>query len=160
MSSDFQKAIDLCIQAPKITSEVLKEALRNFLENKTEKKGNITYGELVQRSGGKLESIEVNEGNIKSFLEVAAKYDIDFSLKRDKSVNPPIYHVFFSTRQTDNFKKAFSEYAFGVQKKNSEKNYHVTREQMNENAKNILKEYKEQNKEKVRSRQKTQNEVR
>ncbi len=160
MKNDFEKVIDVCIQAPKITADVLKAALKDFLDNKSVKKGNISYGELAQRAGGKLEAIEVNEDNIKSFLSVAAKYDVDFALKRDKSVDPPMYHVFFSTKKTDNFKKAFSEYAYGVQKKSSQKTYHVTREQMNENAKNVAKEYKEQNKEKVRSRQKTQNEVR
>lgn len=157
---DFEKTVDLCIQAPKLTKEVLQAALSDLLKNKTIKKGNILYGELSKRAEGKLEAIEVSDSNIGSFLQTAKKYDIDYCLKRDKSVEPPMYHVFFSTKQTDNFKKAFSEYAYGVQKESTQKTYSVTREQINENAKKITNEYRQQQKEKVRTRQKTQNEVR
>lgn len=157
---DFEKVVDLCVQAPKMTAEVLKAALKDFLENKAKKKGNISFGKLVQRAEGKLEAIEVTDSNIKSFLDVAQKYDIDFSLKRDKNSEPPMYHVFFATKQTDNFQKAFSEYAYGVQSKSVNKTYTVTREQVNENAKKISQQYKEKSKEKVRTRQKVQNEVR
>ena len=37
------------------------------------------------------------------------KYDIDYALKRDKSTEPPTYHVFFSAANTESFKRAFSE---------------------------------------------------
>lgn len=41
-----------------------------------------------------LSNIEITNNNIKAFEKVAKKYGIDFSLKRDKSVDPPRYFVF------------------------------------------------------------------
>ena len=40
-------------------------------------------------------SIEVTDGNIKSFEWVARKYNVDFAVKKDKTTNPPKYVVFF-----------------------------------------------------------------
>lgn len=157
---DFEKIFDICIKTCEITGDILKAALRDFLNNKTVSKGNIGYGDLAQRANGRLEAIEVTDNNIRNFLDVAKKYDVNFSLKRDKSTTPPTYHVFFATSQTENLKRAFSEYVFGIQGKDTEKNYTVTCEQVNENAKKISHQSKEKSKEKVRTRQKTQSEVR
>ena len=66
---------------------------------------------LHSNSHIELENIEVSENNIRDFLNVAKKYDIDFSLKRDNTKEPPVYHVFFSASRTDDFKRAFTEYA-------------------------------------------------
>lgn len=155
--SDTQKTIALTKQTAQITGEVLKTMLKDFLENKSVKKGNIGMSELVQRSGGKLESIEVTDNNIRSFLDVAKKYDIDFALKRDKSVEPPIYQVYFATNKTDNFKKAFTEYAYGVQNKSQQRTYTVSREAMNQNAKKISQQRDDKSQEKERTLQKNQN---
>lgn len=153
---DFEKVIDVCVQAPKITEEILKSALRDLMSGKKENKGNITFNELALKAGGKIDAIEITESNIKSFLSVAQKYDIDFSLKRDSSTEPPTYHCFFATKDTDNFKRAFTEYAANVQSK-AETRYTVPRSQIAENARRIAKEQNEKDKEKVRSRQKEQN---
>lgn len=159
MNQDTKKVIDICIQAPAVTKEVLQAALRDFLHNKTEKKGNIKFGELYQRSGGKLESIEVTENNIRDFLGTAAKFDIDFSLKRDKSTQPPTYHVFFATRNTDNFKRAFTEYAVGVQQKiNQPKEATITMQQVHDNQKVVDEINQSLKKDKVLEKQKNKQE--
>ena len=41
---------------------------------------------------------------------MAKKYGIDFSLKRDKSVDPPRYFVFFKARDVDVMTAAFREF--------------------------------------------------
>ena len=114
MPSDFErgtkKTIDISVKAEKITSDVLKSAMQEFLNGRTEKKGRMSFSQLENKSGGKLDSIEVSDKNIGDFLSTARKYHIDFALKKDKSTNPPTYHVFFSAGKTDDFKKAF----FGV----------------------------------------------
>lgn len=115
MQSDFQKSadsiIDISVQTAKLTGNMLREVLKSYLEGNTVKKGNIRYKELSARAEGKLENIEVTENNIRDFLNVARKYDVDFSLKRDKTTSPPTYHVFFRTADADNFSRAFKEYA-------------------------------------------------
>lgn len=115
MPTDFEsgikKTIDLSMQAEKITSDILKSAMAEFLDGKAEKKGRMSFRQLEKKSKSNLESIEVTENNIADFLQTARKYDVDFALKRDKSTSPPTYHVFFSANKNESFNKAFSEYA-------------------------------------------------
>ena len=66
---DFEKVIDVCVQAPKITEEILKSALRDLMSGKKENKGNITFNELAQKAGGKIDAIEITESNIKNFAQ-------------------------------------------------------------------------------------------
>lgn len=115
MPSDFEsgtkKTIDLSVQADKMTADILKSAIAEFLDGKAEKKGRMTFKQLENKCKSKLESIEVTENNIGDFLSTARKYDLDFALKRDKSTNPPTYHVFVSANNNEGFNKAFAEYA-------------------------------------------------
>ena len=64
-------------------------------------------------------SIEVTDGNIKSFERVARKYNVDFAVKKDKTTEPPKYLVFFKGRDADAVAQAFKEFVYGNEKKNS-----------------------------------------
>lgn len=146
MNNDFQHVLDLCIQAEKMTRATLLSALKDFMAHKSTKKGKTTYSHLVQEAHGKLESIEVTESNIKDFQKVAAKYDINFALKRDKSTQPPTYHVFFASASAKNFNKAFTEYLAEVSA-NNEKSPHQHQfniEKFQENAQTISKSQSQQ----------------
>ena len=146
MPSDYEngakKTIDISIKAEKMTADVLKSALQEFLSGKAEKKG--------RKSPSKLDSIEVSDRNIGGFLKTARKYDVDFALKRDKSTSPPTYHVFFSAAKTEDFKRAFSEYVGKGQGK-TQKRGEFTREQMQQQAQKIRnKPRKQKQREKTR----------
>ena len=138
MASDFEsgtrKTIDISVKAEKITADVLKSALQEFMSGKAEKKGRMTYKQLQEKSPSKLDSIEVSDRNIGDFLKTARKYDVDFALKRDKSTQPPTYHVFFSAAKTEDFKRAFSEY---LGKEQGKKRGEFTREQMQQQAQKV-----------------------
>ena len=138
MPSDFEsgakKTIDISIKAEKMTADVLKSALQEFMSGKAEKKGRMTYKQLQEKSPSKLDSIEVSDRNIGDFLKTARKYDVDFALKRDKSTQPPTYHVFFSAAKTEDFKRAFSEY---LGKGQGKKRGEFTREQMQQQAQKV-----------------------
>ena len=138
MPSDFEsgakKTIDISIKAEKMTADVLKSALQEFMSGKAEKKGRMTYKQLQEKSPSKLDSIEVSYRNIGNFLKTARKYDVDFALKRDKSTQPPTYHVFFSAAKTEDFKRAFSEY---LGKGQGKKRGEFTREQMQQQAQKV-----------------------
>lgn len=134
-----EKTISLCVRGAKMTASLLKAAMRKYLadiekkkqqikqslntsENKHElaqKQGKQTLKNLVKQ-GSELTNIEITDNNIKSFDRVARKYGIDYSLKRDSSVNPPRYLVFFKAKDVDVIKAAFKEYA-GVSLKKSKK---------------------------------------
>ena len=151
MPSDFEngtrKTIDISVKAEKMTVDILKSALQEFLSGKSEKKGRMTYKQLQEKSISKLDSIEVSDRNIGDFLKTARKYDVDFALKKDRN-NPPTYHVFFSAARTEDFKRAFSEY---IGKGQGKKRGEFTREQMNQQAQKIRsKPHKQKQREKTR----------
>ncbi len=152
MPSDYEngakKTIDISIKTEKLTADVLKAALQEFLSGKAEKKGRMTYKQLQEKSVSKLDSIAVSDRNIGDFLKTARKYDVDFALKRDKSTEPPTYHVFFSAAKTEDFKRAFSEY---IGKRQGKKRGEFTREQMQRQAQKLRnKPRKQKQREKTR----------
>ena len=149
MDKEIKGTVDIVCKTAKMSAEVLKAAMQSYLDHKTEPKGKIRFEKLAERSGGKLDSIAVTDSNIGDFTAVARKYDIDFALKRDSSTDPPTYHVFFSTAQTENFQKAFSEYAGRVETKN--RPLEIPRAEIKERAAKV--QAQQRSKEKVRSRE-------
>ena len=154
MPSDFEsgtkKTIDISVKAEKMTADVLRSALQEFLSGKAEKKGRMSYRQLQDKSISKLDSIEVSDRNIGDFLKTARKYDVDFALKRDKNTQPTTYHVFFSAARTEDFKRAFSEY-IGKEQGKTKPRGEFTREQLHREAVRIAgKPRKRKQREKTR----------
>lgn len=125
-----EKTIALCIKGGKITADILKAALRKYLQemekekNKAQQKVQVKKqqrSQVVKRGkqsiksmldkGSELSNIEITDNNIRSFERVARKYGIDYSLKRDKSTDPPKYLVFFRAKDADVMTAAFKEYS-------------------------------------------------
>ena len=156
MVSDFEsgtkKTIDLTMKTEKTTSEILKTAMQEFLSGKAEKKGRMSYRQLENKSASKLDSIEVSESNIGDFTATARKYDVDFALKKDKSTQPPTYHVFFSAAKSDSFKKAFTEYAGKMQDK-TQKRGEITREQIKKEASRAASKARQKHKQREKTRE-------
>ena len=71
--------------------------------------GKQTVTELVGQNQG-VSNIEITDKNIKDFDRVARKYGVDYAIKKDRSVSPPKYLVFFKGRDADALTAAFSEY--------------------------------------------------
>lgn len=93
-------------------------------------------------------TMEITENNIKSFERVAKKYNVDFAVKKDKTVDPPKYVVFFKGRDADVIAMAFKEFVHGNEKK-----------QNRESVRDRLNRYKElwtqtMNRERVREKTK------
>lgn len=139
---DSKKTVDVVIQATRLTTQVLRDAAYDITTKTSyENRGNISIGQLMKQ--GKLDSIEITDNNIKSFLDVAKKYDVSYALKRDSSTSPPTYHVFFTCRDTETLNRAFKEYVGVIDKKlDKEKDKKfvgkvVNREQIQKNAKTI-----------------------
>ena len=148
-----RKTLDVCFYAAKLTEEIFKNALQDFIHGKNvEKKGKKSLSNIYKSAHGKLESIEISEKNIKSFEKTAAKYDINFAVKCDKSVDPAVYHVFFDTSKTKNFKKAFTEYVNGVQKKQHSKHYRISRNKLREINEKIMQQEKAKAKQKEKQK--------
>lgn len=145
---DSKKTIDVVIQATKLTVDIFRNVIYDLTTKRNyDSRGNVRLGQLMKQ--GKLDSIEITDNNIKSFLDVAKKYDVSYALKRDSSTSPPTYHVFFTGRDTETLNKAFKEYVGVIDKKlnkgQKEKSVGkvVNREQIKKNARTIKKMEKE-----------------
>ena len=115
------RAVTLVINATKLTGRVLKSAILKYMTARKEKKlskaraapvktmGKQTVKQLLSQNQG-VSNIEITDNNIKSFERVARKYGVDFAVKKDRSVSPPKYLVFFKGRDADALTAAFREY--------------------------------------------------
>ena len=115
-----QKTIALVIKTTKLDANVLKAAMRMYL-NHRKQKAQKTHGKTSVKKpvggGMGVSSIEVTDGNIKSFERVAKKYNVDFAIKKDKTCDPPKYLVFFKGKDADAVAQAFKEFVYGNEKK-------------------------------------------
>ena len=135
-----EKTMALVISGGKISAGILKDALARYVRHveerrrltRTEKRAERAAAERAKenefkpgkkslnsmmKEGSQLTNIEITDKNIRSFEKVARKYSIDYSLKKDKSVDPPMYLVFFKARDASAMMAAFNEYSAKILKK-------------------------------------------
>ena len=115
-----QKTIALVIKTAKLDANVLKAAMKMYLDHRKQQTqkahGKVSVKKLVGEGAG-VSSIEVTDGNIKSFERAASKYNVDFAVKKDKTTDPPKYVVFFKGRDVDAVAQAFKEFVYGNEKR-------------------------------------------
>ena len=144
-----QKTIALVFKSSRLTTDVLKKAMKMYLEHRKQGKqashGKMSVKDLVGQGMG-ASSIEVTDNNIKSFEKVAKKYNVDFAVKKDKTVAPPKYMVFFKGKDADVIAQAFKEFV----KVNEKKQQRPSLRQKLKGLQKIVA----QNKNKERSREK------
>lgn len=122
MQEDVEnRSVSLVIRAGKLTVQTLKNAISKYLLYRRNQRlhkaqapdvmprGKQTVKQLVGQNQG-VSNIEVTEKNIKPFDRVARKYGVDYAVKRDRSVSPPRYLVFFKARDADALTAAFTEF--------------------------------------------------
>ena len=108
-----QKTIALSMKTGKLTAQVLQMALKKYLEAR--KHGpKLHHGQQslkqLKQHGAALPNIEITDANIAAFKPCAKKYGVDFTLRKDKTTQPPHYIVIFKSRDADNLEQAFKEF--------------------------------------------------
>ncbi len=115
-----QKTITLSTQTAKLTARELKQMIEKYLAYQKNKRlgketkdivprGKQTIKQLAAQNHG-MTNIEITDKNIKTFDRVARKYGVDYAVKKDKSVDPPKFFVFFKAKDTDVLTAAFKDY--------------------------------------------------
>ena len=118
------KTIALCVRTGRMTTDVLKSAMMMVIRekyyrarygvNRKDEHQVTVHGKKsmkqLMNEGSEISNIEITDNNIKSFEKVARKYHIDYSLKKDSSMDPPRYMVFFRAKDVDVMTAAFREY--------------------------------------------------
>ena len=112
-----QKTLALCVEASKMTAQLLQQAMKKVLADMEKHKknpqlrhGKQTLRQLMKHNTG-VSNIEITDQNIRAFSATAKKYGIDFALKKDTSDEIPRYLVFFKGRDADVITAAFREFS-------------------------------------------------
>ena len=100
-----QKTIALSMKTGKLTAQALQAALKKYLQHRA-KGPKLHHGKQslkqLKAHGAALTNIEVTEANIGVFKPCAKKYGVDFTLRKDKTTQPPHYIVIFKAKDADN----------------------------------------------------------
>ena len=114
-----QRVVSLSIRAGKLTTDVLAKAVRMYLEAQKRssykkppqiKHGQMTVKQLMEQNAGAT-NYELDPNNIKGFVRVERKYHVDFAVKKNNTLDPPKYIVFFKSRDQDTMDKALQEFS-------------------------------------------------
>ena len=112
-----QKTLALCVEASKMTAQLLQQTMKKVLADMEKHKknpqlrhGKQTLRQLMKHNTG-VSNIEITDRNIRAFSATAKKYGIDFALKKDTSGEIPRYLVFFKGRDADVITAAFREFS-------------------------------------------------
>lgn len=117
------RSVALSMRCTKMTALALARAMMRYL--KRSKTPKVKNGEQSMKSlkkqGASLVDIEISGDNIGTFKKTAREHNISFALKRDDSVKPPNWIVFFKSSDDKAMERAFSEYArkTGLKQKSS-----------------------------------------
>ena len=111
-----EKIVALSFRSAKVTSDVLVKILKKFLALQKNRKPKIVRGKqslkklIHGNENASVTNIEINDKNIKAFEKTARKYGIDYSMKKDKSTDPPQYTIYFRAKDSEIMTKAFKDF--------------------------------------------------
>ena len=136
-----QKTLGLCVEASKMTAQLLQQAMKKVLadmenhkKNPPLRHGKQTLRQLMKHNTG-VSNIEITDQNIRAFSATAKKNGIDFALKKDTSGDIPRYLVFFKGRDADVITAAFREFSAKNLKKEKKPSIRKELEQAKQQAK-------------------------
>ena len=113
-----QRTLTLAINGTKFTGRMLKAAVAKFMayrrSHKAAKayvhpKGKQPVKQLTQQGQG-VNTMEIDDANLRQFEHVARKYGVDYAVRGDTSANTPRFLVFFKGRDADAISAAFKEF--------------------------------------------------
>ena len=116
------RTVNLAVTTTKLTARTLVSAALAYLRHREKVKGQkaseIPSGkqsvkELIGQNQG-VSNIDIAKTDLRGFEGIARKYGVDYAVRKDKSVDPPEYLVFFQSRDADAMTAAFNEYSAKV----------------------------------------------
>ena len=113
-----QRTLTLAINGTKFTGRMLKAAVAKFMAYRRSRKsakayvhprGKQSVKQLTQQGQG-VNTMEIDDANLRQFERIARKYGVDYAVRRDKDAEPPRFLVFFKARDADAISAAFKEF--------------------------------------------------
>ena len=121
-----QRTLTLVINGTKFSGRVLKSAVSKFVafyRNQKAKKINVhprgkQSVKQLTRQGQGVNTMEIDDENLRQFERIARKYGVDYAVRRDKDAEPPRFLLFFRGRDADAITTAFKEFMTAKERKN------------------------------------------
>ena len=113
------RTVNLAVSTTKLTARTVVSAALMYLRHRKLVKdlkdneipsGKQSVKDLIGQNQG-VSNIDISKTDLKGFESVARKYGVDYAIRKDKSVDPPKYLVFFKARDADAMTAAFNEYS-------------------------------------------------
>ena len=106
------RTVNLAISTTKLTARSIVTAVRAYLRRRSETKpvGKQSVKKLIGQDRG-VKNIDISKTDLRGFKSIARKYGIDYAIRKDTSVDPPKYLVFFKSTDADAMEAAFREYS-------------------------------------------------
>ena len=120
-----QRTLTLVINGTKFSGRVLKNAVSKFVafcRNQKAKKVNVhpkgkQSVKQLTRQGQGVNTMEIDDANLRQFERIARKYGVDYAVRRDKDAEPPRFLLFFKGRDADAITAAFKEFMTAKERK-------------------------------------------
>ena len=123
MQEDIEnRTVNLAVVTTKLTARTVIAAVLVYLRHRdkaqarklnTVPEGKQSVKDLLRQKQG-VNSIDISSTDLKGFESIARKYGIDYAVRKDRSVDPPKYLVFFKGKEADVMNAAFNEYSAKV----------------------------------------------
>ena len=98
------RTVNLAVTTTKLAARTVIAAGLMYLRHREKVK------DLIGQNQG-VSSIDIAKTDLRGFEGVARKYGVDYAIRKDRSVIPPKYLVFFKARDADALTAAFNEYS-------------------------------------------------
>ena len=112
-----EKIVALTIKVAGMDIRALKSAISKYLNYRARSnkpvivQGKQSLKTLIHgNDNASVTNIEITNRNIKCFEKTARKYGIDYSLKKDSSVTPHKYTIFFRAKDREIMNTAFEDF--------------------------------------------------
>ena len=114
-----QRTLTLVINGTKFSGRVLKSAASKFVafcRNQKAKKVNVhpkgkQSVKQLTRQGQGVNTMEIDDENLRQFERVARKYGVDYAVRKDVTADTPRFLVFFKGRDADAIMAALKEFS-------------------------------------------------
>ena len=123
MQEDIEnRTVNLAVVTTKLTARTVIAAVLVYLRHRdkaqarklnTVPEGKQSVKDLPRQKQG-VNSIDISSTDLKGVESIARKYGIDYAIRKDRSVDPPKYLVFFKGKEADVMNAAFNEYSAKV----------------------------------------------
>ncbi len=119
------RTLTLAVNGTKFTGRVLKAAVAKFMAYQKNRRAAKAYVhpkgkqsvKQLTRQGQGVNTMEIDDENLRQFERIARKYGVDYAVRRDTSADTPRFLVFFKGRDADAIMAALKEFSSTKERK-------------------------------------------